>query len=241
MNEKAVAYAVNGRQFKGMLVYDDSAETKRPAIFSQPDWKGVCNETIAQAREVAAKGYVVLLADMFGADYGDKPKTRDDFMKAARAVRTDFAFIKSCGDEALEALSVEADRLGLIEPNNTFAIGYCVGGGVLLEQARAGADFKATVVFHVTMPNPIVADTPCGFTGRVLTIHGAADVVTPKPMMDALEQELTAAKVDWQSVLFGRGLHSFCDPGANDETGKYDAQLCRKSYRLMQDFFKETL
>ncbi len=41
----------------------------------QPDWKGVCADTIAQARTAAGKDYVMLMADMFGKGYGDKPKT----------------------------------------------------------------------------------------------------------------------------------------------------------------------
>ena len=41
MVEKKVPYQVDGRQFEGMIVYDDSVKTKRPAIFMQPDWKGV--------------------------------------------------------------------------------------------------------------------------------------------------------------------------------------------------------
>ena len=75
----------------------------------------------------------------------------------------------------------------------------------MLEQARAGADFKAFVVFHVTNPNPVVPGTPCNIKGRVLAIHGRADPVTPKPMMDAFEEELTKAKVDWQVDDVRRG------------------------------------
>ncbi len=241
MVEKAVRYEVGGRPFEGMLVYDDSVRGKRPAIFSQPDWKGVDEDTIAQAREVAGKDYVVLLADMFGQGYGAKPKTMDDLMKASRAARGDLGFVKSCGTAALAALSAEAEKLGLIDKSKIFALGYCIGGGMVLEQARAGADFKATVVLHVTLPNPIVPGTPCGIKGRVLAIHGAADPVTPKPMIDALERELTDAKVDWELVLFGRGVHSFCDVSANVEAARYDAKLCKKSYALMRTFFEETL
>ena len=40
MAEKKVPYQVNGRQFDGIIVYDDSVKAKRPAIFMQPDWKG---------------------------------------------------------------------------------------------------------------------------------------------------------------------------------------------------------
>ena len=135
----------------------------------------------------------------------------------------------------------EADKLGLIEPAKAVAIGYCAGGGYALELARAGAPFKAMVVFHVTNPNPVEPDTPCNIKGRVLAIHGRADPVTPKPMMDALEDEITKAKVDWHIVTFGRGVHSFCDRTAKGPATQFDENLCRTSYMLMRDFFAETV
>ena len=163
MAEKKVPYQVNGRQFEGMIVHDDSVNAKRPAIFMQPDWKGVCGDTIAQARTVAGKDYVVLMADMFGLGYGDKPKTPQELM--------------------------------------------------------AGSNIK----------------------GKVLALHGSADPVTPKPMMDAFEEELTKANVEWQVMMFGGAVHSFCDPTADAGPTRYDEKLCRKSYMLMRDFFAETL
>ena len=242
MVEKKVAYQHGGRSFEGMLVYDDSVKTKRPAIFMQPDWKGVDKDTIGQARTVAGKDYVVLMADMFGAGYGDKPKDQTQLRAGMTAVHKDLAFTVACGGKAYDALLAEANKLDLIDPGKKAAIGYCAGGGFALEQARAGADFKAVVVFHVTNPNPVVPGTPCNFKGRVLAIHGRADPVTPKPMMDALEEELTKAKVDWHIVTFGRGVHSFCDPTANNPAAtQYDEKLCRTSYMLMRDFFAETL
>ena len=48
MYGKKVPYQVNGRQFEGMIVADDGAKAGRPIIFMQPDWKGVCSDTIAQ-------------------------------------------------------------------------------------------------------------------------------------------------------------------------------------------------
>jgi dienelactone hydrolase len=241
MAERKVAYQVDGRPFEGVIVYDDSVTGKRPAVFMHPDWKGVSPDTIAQARTVAGTDYVVLMADMFGAGYGDKPKTREQLAAGMRAVHTDLPFTLACGGKACDTLLAEADRLGLIDTAKTVAIGYCAGGGFALEQARAGADFKAVVVFHVTNPNPVVPGTPCRIKGRVLAIHGSADPVTPKPMMDALEDELTKAKVDWQVMMFGGAVHSFCDPTANAMPSIYDAKLCRKSYLLMRDFFAETL
>jgi dienelactone hydrolase len=240
MAEKTVAYQVDGRSFEGMIVYDEGVKGKRPAVFMQSDWKGVCADTIAQARTVAAKDNVVLMADMFGTGYGDKPKTREQLAAGMRAVHQDLAFTIACGAKAYDALSAEANKLGLVDPAKTVAIGYCAGGGFALEQARAGADFKAVVVFHVTNPNPVVPGTPCNIKGRVLAVHGRADPVTPKDKMDALEDELTKAKVDWHIVTFGRGVHSFCDPTAINPP-QYDEKLCRTSYMLMRDFFAEAL
>ena len=68
MTEKKVPYQFDGRQFEGVIVYDDSVNIKRPAVFMQPDWKGVCPDTVSQAHAVAGEDYVVLMADMF--DYG---------------------------------------------------------------------------------------------------------------------------------------------------------------------------
>jgi dienelactone hydrolase len=52
---------------------------------------------------------------------------------------------------------------------------------------------------------------------------------------------MSGAKVDWQIMMFGGAVHSFCDPTANGGPQRYDAKLCRKSYMLMRDFFSETL
>jgi dienelactone hydrolase len=241
MAEHKVPYQFNGRQFEGVIVHDDSVKAKRPAVFMQPDWKGVCADTIAVARAAAGKEYVVLMADMYGAGYGERPKTQPELAAGMRAVHGDRAFTVECGGKAFDTLLAEADRRGLVDAGKTAAIGYCAGGGFALEQARAGANFKAVVVFHVTNPNPVVAGTPCNIKGRVLAIHGSADPVTPKPMMDALADELTAAKVDWQVMMFGGAVHSFCDPTANAAASRYDDKLCRKSYLLMRDFLAETL
>jgi dienelactone hydrolase len=58
----------------------------------QPDWKGIDADTTGQAREVAGKDYVVLMADMFGEGYGDKPKDQTQLRAGMLAVHKDRPF-----------------------------------------------------------------------------------------------------------------------------------------------------
>ena len=45
MAEKRVPYEYGGRQFEGVIVYDDTVTARRPAILMQPDWLGVCDHS----------------------------------------------------------------------------------------------------------------------------------------------------------------------------------------------------
>lgn len=233
---RPVPYEVDGRKFEGMIVHDDSVKTKRPVIFMQPDWKGVDADTIAMARTVAGQDSVVLMADMFGAGYGSRPKTVEQLRAGMSSVHENLAFTVACGRTALDVLLAEANRQGLVDTTRPAAIGYCAGGGFLLEHARAGADFRAVVVVHVTNPNPVDAAAPGRIKGRVLAIHGSVDPVTPMPMMYAFTEELTKAGTDWQLLTVGGAVHAFSDPSSKT----YSASLTRKSYMLMRDFFAET-
>jgi dienelactone hydrolase len=227
--EKAVSYQVGGKPFEGLIVYDSSVQTKRPIIFMQPDWYGVNADNIAQARLIAGKEYVVLMADMFGSGYAAKTKARPELAAAVGAVHGDLAFTLACGKAAYDALASEADKLGIVDARKRVAIGYCAGAGFLVEHARSGADYSAIVVFHITNPNPSVAGTPCNIKGRVLAVHGSADPVTPKAKMDAFADELAQAKVDWQVMMIGGMTHELNEKNR------------RKAYMLMHDFFAETI
>ena len=235
-----VPYVYDSREFEGMLVYDEDVTDRRPALFMQPDWLGVCDHSADMAAQAGGSDFVMMVADMFGKGYGEVERTQEELGIVARGTRNDLPFVKGCGAAAFKALTAAANDHHLIDTAKVGAIGYCMGGGFVLEQARAGADFKGTVVFHVTLPNPVDPDTTPDVRGRILAIHGSADPVTPKPQMDALEAEFAANDVDWQLVNFGHAVHSFCVLGANSETQRYDDKLCRQSYRIMRDFFSET-
>ena len=157
------------------------------------------------------------------------------------AVHKDLAFTIACGGKAFDTLVPRPTSSAWSMPAKKVAIGYCAGGGYVLEQARAGADFKAVVVFHVTNPNPVDPGTPCNIKGRVLAIHGSADPITPKPMMDAFEDgaHQGQGRLADDDVRPRRAF--VLRPDGQRRTDAYDEKLCRKSYMLMREFFAETL
>jgi dienelactone hydrolase len=244
MVERRIGYEVGGKAFEGVLVYDDSVKTKRPAILMEPDWWGVAPNAIAQAKEIAGKDYVIFVADIFGASYA--PKNRADKVAAVSAIRRDVKMARALGGKGLEVMLAEGEKLGIIDPAKVAGIGFCFGGGVLLDVAREGHKFNALAVFHVTLPQSADPTGPSNIKGAVLVLHGANDPITPRKAISALEDELDVAKVRWQTVLFSGAVHSFTDvaapePEATTESQKYDPELAKRSYGLMREFFAGNL
>jgi dienelactone hydrolase len=119
-----------------------------------------------------------------------------------------------------------------------FGVGFCVGAGIVLDQMLNGLNLEACALFHSTLPSSARPPVESKLRTRCLILHGASDPVTSKNDIDTLEMELTDAGVDWQTVMFANGLHSFtepyCKPGPLE---RYDENATLKSYRLMHDFF----
>lgn len=240
MVERRIGYEVDGKAFAGVLVYDDSVTTKRPAILMEPDWSGVGPNAVAQARGIAGKDYVVFVADLFGVGYA--PKDVKEKAATVAVIRGDIRMARARGDKALEVMLAEGEKLGIIDPARVAGIGFCFGGGVLLDVAREGRKFNALAVFHVTYPQSADAAGPSNIKGAVLVLHGADDPVTPRKAISALEDELDAAKVPWQTVLFSGTVHSFTDvtapePGFSTKVQQYDPAIAKRSYDLMREFF----
>ena len=239
--EQAIGYEIDGRKCEGLLIQDDGIRKKAPVILLHCDWKGVCPETIAQARMIAGDRYVVFMADMWGAGFGAKPKTFDELMKVSRALRVDYKFGIENNRKAMEILLEEGGKRGA-DTSKVGLVGYCAGGGFALEYARTGPKVDATVVFHVTNPNPLDPARPSNIKGSVLLLHGSVDPVTPLPSIRALEAEMDATKVPWQTVVWSGACHSFTDVAAKDPgRGMYDATLDRRSNLLAQEFLGEML
>lgn len=237
VNEE-VAYEIDGKPYQGVLVYDDSVKTPRPGLLMVPNWMGVSEAAVKKASEIAGNRYVVFVADLYGRDI--RPKNADEAKAAATAVRSDRPMMRSRAKEVVKVFDHEASEHG-VAMQGMAAIGFCFGGGAILELARSGAPLKAFVSFHGNLDTPTPDDAK-QIKAPILVLHGADDPSVPPAQVDAFVKEMQAAKADWQLVSYGGAVHSFTDPDANvPGRNQYHPVVAARAFRemnnLMDDVF----
>ena len=231
---KTVEYKQGDTTMIGYAAWDDAVQGQRPGVLVVHEWYGLNDYAKSRARQLAQLGYVALAADM----YGNGVTTTDpaEAGKLATALRGDRPLMRARAQAALETLR----KIPQCDPQRVAAIGYCFGGGVVLELARSGADVAGVASFHGNLdtPNP---DDAKNIKAKVLVLHGADDPYT-NAQVAAFQQEMRNAKVDWEMNFYGGAVHSFTNPASGDDPSKgvaYNAAADRRSWQAMRDFFDE--
>jgi dienelactone hydrolase len=218
VREEPVTYKDGDFVMKGYIVWDDARKGKRPAVLVVHEWWGITKHVRDSARALAGMGYVAFAVDMFGdGKTADNPK---DAGALAGAVRKDTAAMKSRFEAALARLKqhegVDAKRVG--------AIGYCFGGMVVLEMARAGAPLAGVVSFHGNLmtSSPAAAGQ---VKAKLLVLNGADDPLVKPDSIEAFKKEMAAAKVDYRFVNYPGAVHAFTNPEATEKGKTFNLPL----------------
>lgn len=236
MKIETIAYEIDGKSYEGKLVFDPGAGP-RPGVLMSPNWMGVTNEAIAHATLLAEGRYTVFVADMYGA--GQRPSSPADAAALAGPLRDTPVQTRKRIAAALEALKTEAGSRGVLDARRLAAVGFCFGGGNVLDLARSGAMVQAVVSIHGDLATPAPAHQG-DIKASVLALHGAADPVAPKAQRDAFEAEMNQAGAHWRLMIFGGVVHAYTDVGANvPGVAVYDEAAARLSYQLTHEFIEE--
>ena len=228
------AGSVNGR---GALVWNEKVGGRRPLLLVMTNWLGVTDIAIRRAAKMAGDAYVAFVADMYGNGRTSAgPPESQDLMMAVRADRVEG---RRRALAALETMVAEAGERGIADASRKAAVGFCFGGGNVLELARSGADLAAAVCLHGDLATTMPARKG-DIKAAVFVIHGSKDPVAPKADRDALEAELDGAEANWQMLDFGGRLHSFSEeetmmPGI----AEYHAGAAHQTYRMLDDFIQD--
>lgn len=221
----------------GVLYMDDDLDRTTAGVIVVHEWWGLNDYARNRARLLADEGYVAIAVNLYDeGKVATHPKDAKAFMQQALA-----------NPEKTTARFNAAKKLlrdqQYVDDERLFAVGYCFGGGVVLEQARRGNDLAGVASFHGTLGTEQRAEAG-EVQARVLVATGQADPMVPADQVTALVEEMTGAGVDFQLLSFPGVKHGFTNPRA-DQMGQrfelplaYDRQADEISWEALMDFIE---
>jgi dienelactone hydrolase len=235
ISRQVIIHEGPGGSFESVWVGDAEGSVK-PGILLFPNILGTKEWDFGKAEEVAALGYTVLVADLYGQ--GKRGASMESGMALMKEISDDRTVMRSRLLDVLTTLkgspAVDTSRLG--------AIGFCFGGQCVLDLARAGADIKGGVSFHGVYDAPPFPNAP--MSAKLLICHGWNDPLSKPDALMGLAKELTDAGVDWQIQAYGHTGHAFTAeniPLDPTKTFGFQPDTYRRSWKAMQDFLAEAL
>jgi len=219
IKETPVTYKDGDTTLKGFVVVDTAKKAKRPGIIVVHEWWGITKHTHDEARRLARQGYVAFIADMYGdAKTADNPTDAGALsgavMKNPQTMESRFNAARA---ELAKQPAVDASRIG--------AVGYCFGGAVVLNMARAGADLAGVAGFHASLGLNTPAPAPGAVKAKILVLNGADDPFVKKEQYVQFENELKAANAGFNVITYPGAVHAFTNPEATALGKKFNLPL----------------
>lgn len=237
---KDVNYKAGEATMKGFVAYDDAIKGKRAGVLVVPEWWGANDYARKRARMLAEAGYVALVVDMYGnGQVADNPK---DAGALAASVNKNPQLAYARMDAARQFL----DKQPNVKKGEIAALGYCFGGGVVLNMARAGLPLKAVASYHGVLATDI-AVKPGDIKTKIRVFHGEADPIVPPEQVEAFKTEMANAQADYMLVAYPGVKHTFTNREADSYAAqfglplKYDAEADQDSWTRTLEFLKATL
>lgn len=233
---KMVSYTDGIQKLNGQAAMPKKSSGEKPGVLVLPAWMGITDHEKEVAQQLSELGYIVFIADIYGE--GNYPKNPSEAGKIAGQYKKDFTSYQRRIQLALDQLI----KLGAAK-DNVAAIGYCFGGGGVLEMARSGMNVKGVVSFHGSLgkdksrPNSPIST-------KVLICHGADDPYVPVEDVAAVQQEMRDGKADWQMIYYANAVHAFTEKQAGNDNSKgaaYNEKADKRSWQHMKLFLNEVL
>ena len=183
-----------------------------PVVLIVHQWKGLGDYERHRADMLAAEGYNAFAIDMYGQ--GIRPQTPEEAGKQAALYKNDPVLAR----QRVHAALAQVRSMSSIGPEIAI-IGYCFGGTMALEAARAGEDLAAVISFHggLATKAPAAEDA---VKAPLQVHHGADDPHVPPAEVAAFEQEMMSAHAQLTFYAYAGAVHSFTDQAAGNDPTK---------------------
>eukprot|EP00746_Dinoflagellata_sp_MGD_P017255 gnl/MRDRNA2_/MRDRNA2_139521_c0_seq1.p1 gnl/MRDRNA2_/MRDRNA2_139521_c0~~gnl/MRDRNA2_/MRDRNA2_139521_c0_seq1.p1 ORF type:complete len:307 (+),score=55.81 gnl/MRDRNA2_/MRDRNA2_139521_c0_seq1:131-1051(+) len=158
---------------------------------------------------LAAQGFIVLCADMYGDKDGNGWEKEWNMAK-----REELENIQVLEGRALSAVEALQKYPG-VDSNAIAALGFCLGGRVCLELARAAHPaVRCVVSLHgVLRDRALSPKAESKGLCDVLICHGDSDQVVDTHGLEAVLRQLRTHCSCWELCTYGGARHGFTNPG----------------------------
>ncbi len=217
MKEENIIYSMGSVDMSGFLVYDDGKDGKRPAVLVVPEWWGLNDYSKMRARELAKLGYVAFAIDVYGN--GVNTTNPDTAATLAMPFYQDPQMTKARIDAAIAKIKM----ISTVDTSQIAAIGYCFGGGMLLNSARMGSELNGVVSFHGTLVGtPAIKEL---LKTKIFVAHGEADPLVPPEEVTQFRKQMDSIGADYTFISYPGAMHAFTNPGATEMGKKYSMPI----------------
>jgi dienelactone hydrolase len=232
-----VDYMGDGVTMKGFIAYNEDTAAAKPVVLILPEWWGIGDYTRGRAKQLAELGYVAFAVDMYGD--GKTAETPDEAGKLA----TPFYTSATLGKARFEAAMEKIKTYKFADMSRVAAIGYCFGGAMVLNMARAGEPLKGVVSFHGNLvgnkldKNLLKAD--------VLICHGDDDKFVLPAEVATFKKQMDSVGASYTFKSYAGATHAFSNPAATEKGKKYNLPIAYNaaadtaSFNEMKMFFEK--
>lgn len=238
MHHETLTYTADGLTMRSQLFFEPGSG-RRAGVLVFPEAFGLGDHAISRAQRLASLGYVALACDLHGE--GAVIEELPAAIALLQPLYAEPARTRARAGGGLDALRARAE----VDADRIAAIGFCFGGTMALELARAGADLSAVVGFHSGLATTAPKTNAKAIKARVLVCLGADDPLIPAAQRADFESEMREGGVDWQMHLYGGTVHSFTNKEASKrnmpDTIRYSPESDVRSWASMQQLFAEAL
>ncbi|MGC3873827.1 dienelactone hydrolase family protein [Halomonas sp. GXIMD04776] len=211
-------YSTGGETYEGYLARNAGDNEPRPAVIVVHEWWGLNDYIRARADQLAALGFVALAVDMYGD--GQVAAHPDQAGEFSSRVMQDWPSARARLEAAMMSLH---EHPWVAKDKGMAAIGYCFGGGVVMNMALSGMPIKAAISFHGS-PTQAVSN-PQSFDGVVQIHNGAQDPLVKRDALMAMAQTLEAQGAEVEVINYPRATHGFTNPFADEVGEQFDLPL----------------
>jgi len=234
MITKDIAYPIDGKTYTGYLA-DGSNGRKAPGILVCHQGNGLTDHTRQRARMLAELGYVAFALDMYAEVASGMPQA----MALITSLVKDPPLLRKRAAAGLDVLKAQAST----DTSRLAAIGYCFGGGLVLELARVHPELACVVAFHPGMTGlPETDDRK--IAGKVMVCAGVLDPLIPPAARERFIALMNAVGADWQLLTYGQAGHAFTDRNVdamNMPGFRYHERTDQRSWAAMRALFDEAM